>query len=225
MIDARNSRKSLKQMSILGAALVAVGLSVGSVRLALSSAEGGTVSAMSFVNPFALTQAPAVVLKQNERDRQRVDQARQRLSFMTFTPDRQRESKVVANWLREKINRSPFDATNWLELLSVEADAQRDVGERVWVAQSALLLGGWNNEYRLRVMSHCLETPPLLFKGAPTFCKGLLAHMPYADLPSNARGMGIKFKLLEFRLRQLEREFGFKSASGPKKSSEPIERG
>lgn len=134
-----------------------------------------------------------------------VAEARRRLDFMTFSHERSIESRRVLGALQAQINLQPFSSIYWAEYVALQADAKEPARDRVWAMSRALHLAGWNHKYRLAISARCLEQPPALFETGLPLCRQLLGQLPYSDLGTNARYMGVESNFLKQRLLQLNR--------------------
>jgi len=96
--------------------------------------------------------------------------------------------------------------------------------DRAWSINAALKLGGWNNQYRLAVVAHCLERPALIFETAPEFCRTWLNQLDNKQMKLNARLMGVDRRFLKQRLTELDQQFSFASNTDSNDESKDSEK-
>ncbi len=158
-------------------------------------------------NPFFSPE----LAKKTEIDRS-IDDARQRMDFMTFSFERSRISKVLRTALQSQINIHPFESRLWNELIQLQRETDLTAEERIWTIEAGLLLYGWRERDRARLSAGCVESPPILIESHSGICRMLLGQLTEWSI-SRAEGlMGISPSYLKRRLGELDQQYSLSSA-------------
>lgn len=154
------------------------------------------------LNPFASDQK----LSQYQTESKKAELVK-RLNQMYFPDDRILHAVKLLPLIQSQINSRPYDKERWLELLELQTLARSNGVNRMWSAETALILGGWDIRYEAMVGLICLEEPSLLVVDDRAFCERRLNSFSSDRTKRSLIMSGFDFRTLSEKLEVLKASF------------------
>ena len=130
-----------------------------------------------------------------------------RLNLMYFPDDKIFYAKKLLPLVQSQINARPYHKEQWLELLNLQGLARSNGVDRMWGAETALILGGWENRYQAMVGLICLEEPPQLVLDDQAFCERRLEPFSSANTRRSLSLLGVDVRAVNEKLDLLKTFF------------------
>ena len=153
-------------------------------------------------NPFVSYQQS----KQHQVESRKAELVK-RLNQMYFPDDKAFYVLKLLPLVQDKINERPYDKERWLQMLELQTLARSDGVDRMWSAETAVILGGWENRYQAIVGLICLEEPPQLILDDRVFCERRLESFLTAETRRSLSLLGVDVRAVGERLDLLKASF------------------
>lgn len=130
-----------------------------------------------------------------------------RMNQMYFPDDKALYAVKLLPLIQSQINSRPYNKERWLELLELQTLARSNAVDRMWSAETALILGGWDVGYQSMVGLICLEEPSQLIVEDRAFCERRLELFSNANTRRSLSLLGVDVLAVNERLELLITSF------------------
>ena len=133
--------------------------------------------------------------------------SRTRLSNLYFPDHRKAEAQGMLTAVKKKINLTPYDRAVWLDLLASQQVVMSDPAERIWAAQIALFINGWQIKYQAQVGLICLDSNQSVVKHDLDFCRRQLAPFNSIKTQRSLFLLDMDVKTILQNIKRLEADY------------------
>ena len=130
----------------------------------------------------------------------------QTLQFMVWPKQRLKTQTKLKNLLQQQVNRDPYGSTSLLPLVSLQAEINSSMDEKLWTLQRSIKLNQWQENLRPLLARYCLLYNGSIQQPLRQDCDHVIDKLPWQSKVAHlAKLLGVDQSTLEEALARVRR--------------------
>ena len=123
---------------------------------------------------------------------------KQILQYMVWPNQRLKTQAVLMSLLQQHVSSSPYDSTELLSLLSLQAQTNDFMDEKLWTLQRSIKLAQWQDSLRPLLARYCILYRLSIQSALRQECGQVISELPWRSRPDYlAKLLGVDRSTLE----------------------------